>query len=248
MVRFPPSRSSCPPAVPAEPSQFVAGSLLFSGSLLQRKWAQWRGRRLDQCEVCQSSGSSRQDRRNRGGGVDVVGQLADSKINMRDVTHERGSKLEIPLIQLECSPTVSTHFMQVPLEPRGGEPRFNPCAIHIVLWRRFGGHAACLMACGGMSKPRRDVALSPEPALHRGVSSRIARCSEALRQVSPAGIKRASTNLRLTPAEPHKCATGGKEPERDASTGSAIGNSEVACSRKTLWVGADGLEPPTPSL
>ncbi|WP_447589512.1 recombinase family protein [Microbacterium lacticum] len=31
--------------------------------------------------------------------------------------------------------------------------------------------------------------------------------------------------------------TGGKEAKRDASTGSATGNSDVACSRKTLWVG-----------
>ncbi len=43
-------------------------------------------------------------------------------------------------------------------------------------------------------------------------------------------------------------ATGGKDAERDASTGAATGNSDVACSRKTLWVGAEGLEPPTPCL
>ena len=43
-------------------------------------------------------------------------------------------------------------------------------------------------------------------------------------------------------------ATGGKEAKRDASTGSATGNSDVACSRKTLWVGRAGLEPATGGL
>jgi site-specific DNA recombinase len=38
-------------------------------------------------------------------------------------------------------------------------------------------------------------------------------------------------------------ATGGKEAKREHST-----SSDVACSRKTLWVGAEGLEPPTPCL
>ena len=38
-------------------------------------------------------------------------------------------------------------------------------------------------------------------------------------------------------------AAGGKEAKREHST-----SSDVACSRKTLWVGAEGLEPPTPCL
>ncbi|WP_454301995.1 hypothetical protein [Salana multivorans] len=48
--------------------------------------------------------------------------------------------------------------------------------------------------------------------------------------------------LRTGLAEPFATivreATGGKEAKRDASTGSATGNSDVACSRKTLWVEA----------
>ena len=43
-------------------------------------------------------------------------------------------------------------------------------------------------------------------------------------------------------------ATGGKEAKRDASTGSTTGNSDVACSRKTLWVELRGFEPLTPCL
>ncbi|MBF9337572.1 recombinase family protein [Microbacterium lacticum] len=42
--------------------------------------------------------------------------------------------------------------------------------------------------------------------------------------------------------------TGGKEAKRDASTGSATGNSDVACSRKTLWVGDTRLELMTSSV
>ena len=38
-------------------------------------------------------------------------------------------------------------------------------------------------------------------------------------------------------------ATGGKEAKREHSA-----SSDVACSRKTLWVGAEGLEPPTSCL
>ncbi len=43
-------------------------------------------------------------------------------------------------------------------------------------------------------------------------------------------------------------ATGSKKAERDASTGSATGNSHVACPRKTLWVGRAGLEPAAKGL
>ena len=43
-------------------------------------------------------------------------------------------------------------------------------------------------------------------------------------------------------------ATRGKEAKRDALTGSATGNSDVACFRKTLWVEPRGLEPLTPCL
>ena len=37
--------------------------------------------------------------------------------------------------------------------------------------------------------------------------------------------------------------TGGKEAKREHST-----SSDVACSRKTLWVGPEGLEPPTSTV
>ena len=53
--------------------------------------------------------------------------------------------------------------------------------------------------------------------------------------------------LRPRLAEPFativQATTGGKEAEREHPT-----SSDVACSRKTLWVGAEGLEPPTACL
>ena len=42
--------------------------------------------------------------------------------------------------------------------------------------------------------------------------------------------------------------TRGKKAKRDVSTGSATGESDVACSRKTLWVELRGFEPLTSSM